>query len=234
MGIKPFYVNIVKRSLLDFIITKNHTPMFKKIFFVFLLSSVFMVSCDRESIQNEEAFAETFVTDAAIETRSGQGGCYEIIFPLTVDLPDGTQLSFDSWTEGKEELRAWKELNPDVSGKPSLVFPVELINEEGEILVADSRMALREIRKECLKEMAQARRCFRLVFPIAIVFPDGSVQEFEDKATAKMVLREWKENNPDATERPMLQFPIEVEMKETGEILTVDSKEALKALKEDC
>ena len=50
----------------------------------------------------------------------------------------------------------------------------------------------------------------------------------------KAALKEWKEANPDAEVRPTLVFPINVTDKSTEEVVSVNSKEELQALKAAC
>jgi len=202
-----------------------------------VLCTVFVIACGSENAIESEEFSEDLIEDISTETRSGPTGCFEIVFPITIAFPDGTEFSANSMVEARTAAKQWKEDNPDVDGRPSLVYPIELVNEDGELITIESRLDLREVIRECRKENYnnhQGKRCFRLVFPTSIVFPDGTVTEFEDRMALKLGLREWRQNNPDAEDRPSLSFPIQVEMQEDGSIVTVNSKEELRALKEDC
>ncbi len=210
--------------------------MLKNLFFLFL-SCVLVVACTSDNLQDADEMTDNLIEEISVETRSGPSGCYELVFPISIDLPDGTSITAESMEEAKTAVRQWRLDNPDVEGRPHLSFPIELINEDGELITVESREDLREIRRECLKENynnPKGKRCFRLVYPVTVLFPDGTSAEVADKHGMKMALREWKQNNPDAEERPMLEFPIEVEMKEDGSIVGVDSKEDLRQLKKDC
>ena len=77
------------------------------------------------------------------------------------------------------------------------------------------------------------RGCFEIVYPIGITFPDGTTEDITDFEDLKTTIRTWKENNPDATDKPTIDYPIEV-ITEDGEMLTVSSREEMKALKRDC
>lgn len=76
-------------------------------------------------------------------------------------------------------------------------------------------------------------RCFDLVYPITIAFPDGTTVEAEDMAALRTLLMEWRENNPGATERPTLVFPVDVTL-EDGSVMTVEDHAGLRALAADC
>ncbi len=202
--------------------------------FVFVLAILSIASCSRFE-QTGEEFAEETIQSLAIETRSGEGGCYELVFPIDIDFPDGTTGSYDSFEELKEALKAWKEENGGgpLAERPQLVFPIELISEEGEVITVEDRETLRELRKECRKNKAKMRPCFRLVYPLTVVFPDGTTESFEDRKALKMALRAWKQDNPDADERPMLEFPISIEYKD-GTVVEIASKEELLEAKDAC
>jgi hypothetical protein len=77
------------------------------------------------------------------------------------------------------------------------------------------------------------RGCFEFVFPITIVFPDETEVEVEDYAGLREAIRTWKTDNPDATERPSLAFPIEV-VARNGEVISVEDQVALLKLRKRC
>ena len=64
-------------------------------------------------------------------------------------------------------------------------------------------------------------------------FPDGTSEEVADRDAAKEAALAWKEANPDATERPAIAFPYNVELAD-GTIMPVGSEEELEALKNAC
>lgn len=75
--------------------------------------------------------------------------------------------------------------------------------------------------------------CFEIVYPISITFPDASTEEITDFEDLRTTIKTWKENNPDATEKPTIDFPIEV-ITEDGELLTVLTRQEMRELKKDC
>lgn len=75
--------------------------------------------------------------------------------------------------------------------------------------------------------------CFTLVFPVALVYPDGAQEEASSLEDLKELLKEWKANSLPGDGRPHLAFPYEVET-DDGEIVTVESREDLMGLKKDC
>ncbi len=76
-------------------------------------------------------------------------------------------------------------------------------------------------------------RCFTLVFPVTIEFPDSTSVEVASKEELKELLQEWKENNDRKDGRPMLELPFDVELSD-GTIVTVENREQLLELKKQC
>lgn len=81
--------------------------------------------------------------------------------------------------------------------------------------------------------MCGMRGCFEFVFPVTIVFPDGAEAEIESYEEMRDRIRSWKEENPDAEDRPSLQYPLDL-LTEDGEIVTAESADDLKALTKEC
>lgn len=75
--------------------------------------------------------------------------------------------------------------------------------------------------------------CYTVVFPVTIVFPDGNEVAVEDRAELVTTIRDWKDNNPEAEERPTIAFPIQVEDQD-GNIIDVESHEDLQKLRREC
>ncbi len=140
---------------------------------MYLMFFAFVFSSCENTVSLEEAveYADNTTTSFAIETRSGQGGCFELIFPVDVEYPDGTTVSYDSKEEMREAIKEWRLENSGKGQKPNLSFPVELLTQDGELVTVEGRKELRSLVRECRKENGHFRPCFRLVYPITILFP---------------------------------------------------------------
>jgi hypothetical protein len=75
--------------------------------------------------------------------------------------------------------------------------------------------------------------CYEFVFPINIVFPDGTIAEVNNYEEMKAIIKEWKVNNPEGNGRPKIQFPVSVS-KTDGTIIIVENAEQLKTLAKEC
>lgn len=210
-----------------------------------LVMSVFMISCDKEeSITSDtvENYIDEVVFDMQEEGNCGRFGCYEFVFPITIDFPDSSSLDVNDYEELRDAIQAWHEANPD-GGKPSLGFPLEVIDEEGTIISVDDRAELRQLRVECRREFFANHRpfghrfrgqfCFSLNYPLTFVLPDGETVQVDGPSELKLRIRAWKRNNESTDERPTLQYPVTVTM-EDGTEVEVASKEELQALKDEC
>ncbi|RMG88667.1 MAG: hypothetical protein D6714_00330 [Bacteroidetes bacterium] len=202
-------------------------------------------SCDKTDLSLSDEVAN--FTDEAMyslqESGSiGPSGCYELVFPVTLEFPDGTTAEVNDYDEMRDLLKDWKQNNMGVKDHPVFVFPIEMISEDGETITVASRDELIELKKACPGDFGKfgpkwkhhkCKPCFKLVFPVTIQFPDSTTLEVNDRKELKMALREWKINNPGADEHPTLVFPLDVEMKD-GTIVTVNSVEELKELRKSC
>ena len=218
-------------------------------------------SLDIETLEN---FVDQSVFAMQSEGKLGRFGCYEMVFPVTIEFPDGTTTSVDDYETMKETIKSWVQDNAenldlpprdsirrrchrplrgiDMADLPSLVFPIEIITQDGETVSVANAEELKELRKACARDFFDGRgkpchrrgfKCFKLVFPVLIEFPDGSQFNAASKQALKTVLREWKSNNPDADERPELVFPVSIEFRD-GSTAEVATKEALSEIKDAC
>lgn len=77
--------------------------------------------------------------------------CFDLVFPVTFVMPDGTVISGDEETV-KTDIRAWYEANPDVREKPSLEFPVEIIYDDETTETIEDERDMRRAFKNCKRE----------------------------------------------------------------------------------
>ena len=68
---------------------------------------------------------------------------------------------------------------------------------------------------------------------MTVVYPDGTAVEYNTPEEMRTALQEWKQNNPDSTEHPVLKFPFDVKFP-NGKVVTVENKEDLKKLIRKC
>ncbi|MEM6629431.1 MAG: hypothetical protein AAF694_07140 [Bacteroidota bacterium] len=81
--------------------------------------------------------------------------CFSIVYPVTVEFPDGSTEAFSDRESLKAGLRAWKEANPDAETRPEVVFPLTVEYEDGSTATAESKEALRALKETCQEESDQ-------------------------------------------------------------------------------
>ena len=161
--------------------------------------------------------------------------CFELVFPVSFTMPDGTTVTGESGPELRQAIKAWYIAHPDVKEGPALQFPVDVILEDGTEVTVSTKEELEVLRQECVPgpKGGMKKRCFKLVFPVTHIMPDGSTITSENRMEMRQALHAWHEANPDVKERGQLQYPVEVILKD-GTTKSVASSEEMIELKKEC
>lgn len=197
-----------------------------------LLLGILMTACSTEdSNADENVVAENF-------GNGSEGACLELVYPLSYEFADGTLVEVESKEELREAKVTYKENNPGGKVRSQLIFPIEVVTAEGETIMLDSKEAFKELKvAECGERTKGSKgdrqKCFELVYPVSYVTEDGTVVSGESRKEVKEAIKAWKLENPTATERPDLQFPIQI-INSEGETTDLSTAEELAALKADC
>lgn len=213
-----------------------------------------LVACNKSSETTTDEIVDEVLY--SVQERGGLGkyGCYELVFPVTLVLPDSTTATVNSYDEMKQTLRTYFDAHgggghqhhhgPGARPRIDFVFPISVVSQDGEVITVESQEQLRELRAECEGASfghhgpgghgQHGLSCFEIVFPITIQFPDSSTVAVNSREELHKTLREWRKNNPGASARPQMVFPITVKMTDDGTLVTVNSRDELRQLKEDC
>ena len=211
---------------------------FKSLFLVAVLFSFFAIGCQKEdNVSDVENYTNGVVDELQERAACGMARCYELVFPLSIVFPDNTTAVIDSMGAMKAAVRAWRTANPDVKGKTEFVFPITVIEEDGTIITVDDNAGLREIAKECRREIkggghGRGEHCFKIQFPFSVQKADGTIVVIESASDLPKPGQHMG-GMPTADVRPALVFPITVTLKD-GTSQVVNSKEELIALKDSC
>ena len=233
--------------------------MLKLNYIWFLGLCLFVVSCtdskEMDDLNDNTEEVTNNLTDAELDEYTyeaidrmqetgnlGRHGCAEIVFPISVQLGDNVR-EINDYRELFRLIRAWRENHPDAPIHPTIVLPINVINQDGEIISLETPEQLRRLRLACDRPHVRpgdrpgghhhGRACFTLNYPLTLVFPDGTFEDAVDRQELRQILRTWRQDNPDSDERPMVSFPLEVTM-DDGEVVVLNSYEELRALKEEC
>ncbi len=163
--------------------------------------------------------------------------CFELVYPLTYEMPDNSEILVESEEDLWTDIKAWYEAHPDVAEKPSLQYPVEIMygdedDEESETLVINNEDEMIEAKKDCYED----KECFHLVYPITYEMPDGSTVS-GDEENVWAAIKAWYLDHPDSEEKPSLQYPVEIiygDDDEESETLVINSEDEMIEAKKDC
>lgn len=75
--------------------------------------------------------------------------------------------------------------------------------------------------------------CFQLVFPVTLVFEDGTTAAVDSRIAIRQAIRTWIQENGRPTQRPQFEYPFDVTM-EDGTVQTIASGAEFRALIQDC
>lgn len=215
---------------------------FRWILLMLLGSGLFLQSCDKEIVplesQEVDNIVEEALQDIALQTRSGPNGCYEFVFPVTINLPNGTSHVVNSYEEMKEIIRRWASQNSRPPTWPHIAFPFDVMTDDGTIITINDREELVQLRRECTKDMdkrpPQTAPCFELLFPVILEMPDGNTIKVESREELHKIFRRYKEAFPNSVKRPKIGFPMHVLILETKRRVVINNKDELKRLREMC
>ncbi|MEP7196311.1 MAG: hypothetical protein ABI851_07300 [Saprospiraceae bacterium] len=220
---------------------KNLILKFVALYAIALLS---LTSCQKEE---SSSTVENFVNDAVYQLQDvcglGKLGCFELIFPVTLQFPDNSTQTFTSYEELQTGLRMWRKSNPDIEGRPEFVFPIDVLKKDGTTISVNSKDELVALRKDCpgnprrgpKGHIARGLHCFDLVFPITLVLPNNTEKTINSQDELKAALKAWRESKLSRKDgHPVFKFPFSVTLKADGTSVLINSKEDLIALKDNC
>ena len=102
--------------------------------------------------------------DAYLECRPERDGdwerdedgraCFELVYPVTFTMPDGSSLTIENGDEGWDELKDWYDENEGYEEvRPEIQYPVDIVyeTEEGDSTVTlNNDEEMEEAKQECL------------------------------------------------------------------------------------
>ena len=77
--------------------------------------------------------------------------------------------------------------------------------------------------------------CFEFVYPVTYILPDESqvIVNSKDDKEAWETIKAWYAENPDVSQRPVIDYPIDIKWK-NGEITTINNRDEMKRAKKKC
>jgi len=159
--------------------------------------------------------------------------CFELVLPATFVMPDGSSITVED-ENSYMAVRDWYANNSDSKEKPTLQYPVNIIYRGGDTQTINNDEEMGNTKADCRKwdDDKKDWGCFRLVYPITFIMQDGSAISMIDKEDW-MELKSWYEENPDKEERPLLEYPVEINYGD-GSTKTINNDDEMSSAKEDC
>ncbi|MDA8626265.1 hypothetical protein N9L21_02000 [Flavobacteriaceae bacterium] len=156
-----------------------------------------------------------------------QNMCFDLEFPISVNLSDGTVVTISNEEELYEGIEEYYEMGEE-DNLPEINFPINIIfyyeNENGvesEDLVEISNYEELEIYFEMCEDDEDINddeenwsefNCVALVYPITIESPEGENLSFENEDSLNNYIESWYNNNPNSNQvfELVFVFPLTV------------------------
>lgn len=75
--------------------------------------------------------------------------CFEIVYPLSYMMPDGTIVTGESKETLSTEIKAWYKANPDSKEKYEIIYPVDVILKDGTTITINDEAEMIDLKKDC-------------------------------------------------------------------------------------
>jgi hypothetical protein len=174
------------------------------------------------------------------------GDCFDLLFPITFEMPDGTTISVENDDEHLE-IENWYLENSDLNEKPFLIYPVSIMynnDVEDSIVIIESQEDM-IIREELCWNTDYSMEdqddnqhdCYTFIYPISFQMPDGSELVIDaDDEQGWYALSTWYELNPEYEQEPTLIFPINILLQNEDENyqLAISNYEDLETAEQNC
>lgn len=156
-----------------------------------------------------------------------QNMCFDVEFPISVNLSDGTTVTISNEEELYEGIEEYYEMGEE-DNLPEINFPINIIfyyeNENGvesEDLVEISNYEELEMYFEMCEDDEDINddeenwsefNCVALVYPITIESPEGENLSFENEDSLNNYIESWYNNNPNSNQvfELVFVFPLTV------------------------
>ncbi len=99
-------------------------------------------------INNDDEFERIKDACKEFQAESASKICFNFIFPISIQIGDKI-IEENSVEELREALKKWFEANPDSDQKPELIYPIEIIYEDGTVKELMSEDELINAKSDC-------------------------------------------------------------------------------------
>ncbi|MEM8907523.1 MAG: hypothetical protein AAGD05_06730 [Bacteroidota bacterium] len=225
---------------------------FSKITLLIIMALAVFSACQKEEVQplspaNPTSTSFFQLQSQRTTTNGNTGGaendldmdCFTFVYPITVQLPDGSTATADSNEALESIFDNWWTQNPNAIAFPTFSFPLQVMLSDGSNSTINDEETLCTLLETCWGdndwdddfEFSEVF-CFELVYPVELSFPDGTTQSAGDEEMLVNAITNWLIQNPDSEAFPTFTYPIEV-MTDAGQ-QSIGSDGELEAIFETC
>jgi hypothetical protein len=198
----------------------------------------YRVATATDNLERTEQTSDVFFTldgnrlsDTREASRRRRNRCFSFVFPVTFIMPDDTNITLES-RDDWVLIRTWYTDNPDVNERPELVFPVDIMFEDGEVQTIVDLEELREVKSAC-REDRNRRRCFKLNLPLTFFMPDNSTITVTVRDDWSLVRAYYIANPDDVGTKPELVYPVDATFRD-GSVVTFANEDEMLAARAEC
>lgn len=76
---------------------------------------------------------------------NGDGPCFTLVFPLILEFPDGNTVRVQNENQLQNLIERWRNANPQTRERPHIVFPHDVILEDGTQVTVNNPQELRDL-----------------------------------------------------------------------------------------
>lgn len=199
-----------------------------------LFATVLFTACQKEDlVVSEDNFTlgDPLLGQGPRGPRDTTRCCFEFVFPISVELPNGDTLEINGEREHKHFIERWK--NASLNGRPKIIFPIDVTLADGSNTTLNSPEELKKLIESCLPDRPKPSVCYKVIFPVKVKMPNGNIVTINNPEEFATLLKRWRENNPDPDKHPEIVFPYEIE-KGDGSKVTLNGVEDLRKILAEC
>ena len=173
--------------------------------------------------------------------------CFDIQFPISANMPDGSEISISNEDELFEVAETYYEISDEFDNMPEINFPINIIfyyedengNETEDIVDVENYEELEMYFEMCQEEDEDEGNenwlgvdCIDLVYPISIENPEGEILSVDSEYSLNEYINQYYENcNLDNCGDFTLVFPLTIEYysenNQQTQTLIINSEEEL-------
>ena len=175
--------------------------------------------------------------------------CVDLVYPITIQSPEGENLSFEDENSLIDHIENWYGNNPDSDQEFELIFPISVeyfseTNDQLESLIIYSEEEMEEyIEEYCTddgddEDVFYDYTCGEVVFPISIEDPNGVVFNSDNEESLLEYIEQWfidnNCNNVDCDDDFEVVYPISITYESGNDLITmaIQSEEMLEEMNE--